>query len=223
MATRTFVRKPADRWRHCRSRPMNVPSFAGMATAAYAQMPVSQMPDVAMPATAPQPAMPPPVMDNQVFAHTLLDQFEGRIGGPNSEFRWDGQAWAGTDLNKFWVKSEGIVQGNGRVEDGRHEFLYDRAVTPYFDLQAGLRTDLDSGTTRDWAAFGVQGLLPYFFDLEATGYASDQGHFAGRSRRHMTCSSPSALSCSPKRSLISTPRPIPAAASAPVCRISMPV
>jgi copper resistance protein B len=157
-------------------------ALAGIATVAHAQMqmPASQMPDASMPATAPQPAMMPPVMDNQIFAHALLDQFEGRIGGPNSEFRWDGQAWVGTDLNKFWVKSEGIVQGNGRVEDGRHEFLYDRAVTPYFDLQAGLRTDLDSGTTRNWAAFGFQGLLPYFFDLEATGYVSDQGHFAGR-------------------------------------------
>jgi copper resistance protein B precursor CopB/multicopper oxidase len=200
-------------------------ALAGMATAAHLQMqmPASQMPK-SMPATATQPAMMPPVMDNQVFAHALLDQFEGRIGGPNSEFRWDGQAWAGTDLNKFWVKSESIVQGNGRVEDGRYEFLYDRAVTPYFDLQAGLRTDLDSGTTRDWAAFGFQGLLPYFFDLEATGYVSDQGHFAGRLKAtYDLLITPSVLFCSPKRSLISTPRPIPAAASAPVCRISMPV
>ena len=69
---------------------------------------------------------------------------------------------------------------SGRVEDGRHEFLYDRAISPYFDLQAGLRTDLDSGTTRNWAAFGFQGLLPYFFDLEATGYVSDRGHLAAR-------------------------------------------
>jgi hypothetical protein len=70
-------------------------ALAGMATAAHAQMqmPASQMPDASMPATAPQPAMMPPVMDNPVFAHALLDQFEGRIGGPNSEFRWDGQAW----------------------------------------------------------------------------------------------------------------------------------
>ena len=157
-----------------------------------AQMPASGMPapvrdmtmDQAMPAAPPVPAAPPtmmpPVMDHPIIAHALLDQFEGRIGGPDPSFRWDGQAWVGTDYDKFWVKSEGFVQHGGRVEDGRHEFLYDRAVSPYFDLQAGLRSDLDSGTTRNWAAFGVQGLLPYFFDLEATGYVSDQGHFAGR-------------------------------------------
>lgn len=72
--------------------------------------------------------------------------------------------------------------GQGRVEDGQHEFLYGRAISPYFDLQAGLRTDPDSGTTRDWAAFGFRGLAPYFFDLEATGYVSDQGHPAARIR-----------------------------------------
>jgi copper resistance protein B len=27
---------------------------------------------------------------------------------------------------------------------------------------------------------GIQGLAPLFFDLEATGYVSGQGHFAGR-------------------------------------------
>jgi copper resistance protein B len=155
-------------------------ALAGMTTAAEAQKPDTQMPDLSMPATTPQPAMMPPVMDNLIFAHAFLDQFEGRIGGPDGAFRWDGQAWIGTDYDKFWVKSEGFAQGNGRVDDGRHEFLYDRAISPYFDLQAGLRTDLDSGTTRNWAAFGFQGLLPYFFDLEATGYVSDQGHLAAR-------------------------------------------
>ena len=127
-----------------------------------------------------QAAVMPPVMDNGVYAHALLDQFEGRIGGSDPAFRWDGQAWIGTDYNKLWLKSEGFAQGNGRVEDGQHELLYDHAISTYFDLQGGLRTDLDSGTTRNWAAFGVQGLAPLFFDLEATGYVSDQGHLAAR-------------------------------------------
>jgi len=139
------------------------------------------------PATSSQPvqdinqaAMMPPVMDSGIYAHALLDQFEGRVGGPDPAFRWDGQAWIGTDYDKLWLKSEGFVQHHGRVEDGQHELLYDRAVSTYFDLQAGLRSDLDSGTTRNWAAFGVQGLAPLFFDLEATGYVSDQGRLAAR-------------------------------------------
>lgn len=121
-----------------------------------------------------------PVMDNAIYTHILLEQFEDRWSGRNQEFRYDGQAWSGTDLNKVWLKSEGTVNSRGRFKDGQHEVLYDRAITTYFDLQAGVRVDLDSAVTRTWAAFGIQGLSLYFFDLEATGYVSDQGRFAAR-------------------------------------------
>ena len=122
----------------------------------------------------------PPMMETAILAHGILDKFEGRIGGGQNAFRWDGQAWIGTDRDKLWLKSEGFVFGNGRVDDGRHEFLYDRAISTYADLQAGIRTDWDSGTGRNWAALGVQGLAPLFFDYEATGYLSDGGHAALR-------------------------------------------
>ena len=55
-----------------------------------------------------------------------------------------------------------------------------RAITTFFDLQGGLRSDVDSRPTRNWAAFGIQGLAPYFFDLEVTGYVSGKGHLAGK-------------------------------------------
>ncbi len=121
-----------------------------------------------------------PVMDNTIFTHALLDQAEGRWNGRNTEFRYEGQAWAGTDYDKLWLKSEGLVDSQGRFTDGQHEILYDRAVSTYFDVQAGVRVDLDSGPTRTWAALGVEGLALYFFDLEATVYASDEGRFAAR-------------------------------------------
>jgi copper resistance protein B len=133
---------------------------------------------VAMPGMETAGTMPP-VMDNGVFAHALFDQLEGRAGDSTTAFRWDGQGWLGTDYDKLWIKSEGFVRG-GKVDDGRDEFLYDRAITTYFDLQGGIRSDLDSRPTRNWAAFGVQGLAPLFFDVEATGYVSDQGHLAAR-------------------------------------------
>jgi len=72
------------------------------------------------------------------------------------------------------------VQSNGTVGDGQQQFLYSRAITTYFDLQGGLRSDIDSRPTRNWAALGIQGLAPYFFDLELTGYASGEGHLAAK-------------------------------------------
>jgi copper resistance protein B len=121
-----------------------------------------------------------PAMGERIFAHGLLDQFEGRADGAGSAFRWDGQAWIGTDYDKLRIESEGIRQSDGRIEDGRHEFLYDRAVSTYFDLLGGVRTDLDSGPVRNWAALGVNGLAPLFFDVEANAYLSDHGHLAAR-------------------------------------------
>jgi copper resistance protein B len=121
----------------------------------------------------------PPVMDTGIFAHAVLDQLEGRFNGANPEFRWAGQGWIGTDYDKLWIKSEGTFS-NGALTDGQQQFLYDRAVTTYFDLQGGLRSDLDSRPVRNWAALGIQGLAPYFFDLELTGYVSSEGHLAAK-------------------------------------------
>jgi copper resistance protein B len=50
----------------------------------------------------------------------------------------------------------------------------------YLYWQAGARVDLDSGPTRAWAAIGVQGLAPYFFNFEPTFYVRDGGRVAGR-------------------------------------------
>jgi copper resistance protein B len=122
----------------------------------------------------------PPVMDHEVFAHAVLDTAEGRVGGGQNGFHWDGQAWIGTDYDKLWLKSEGFARGKGGADDGRHELLYDRALTTFADLQAGVRTDLDSGAGRTWAALGLQGLAPLFIDYEATAYLSERGHAALR-------------------------------------------
>src|SRR5882762_4963405 len=50
----------------------------------------------------------------------------------------------------------------------------------YFDWQAGARVDIDSGPTRAWAAIGMQGLAPYFFNFAPTLYVRDGGRVAGR-------------------------------------------
>jgi len=124
---------------------------------------------------------PAAVKDNMVFRHALFDQLEGRTTGSDNELRWDGQGWIGTDMNRLWIKSEGFAGARG-VSDGDHEALYDRPIphTRYFDAQAGVRADVDSNPTRVWAALGVEGLAPYFFNIEPTFYIRDSGHVAGR-------------------------------------------
>jgi copper resistance protein B len=145
--------------------------------------PASPIAPQAAPAPEPQPmntpmlAMPP-MGDTAIYAHGLLDQFEGRIGGTGNAFRWSGEAWIGTDRDKLWLKSKGFALGRGGIADGQNELLYSHAVSPYADLQAGVRTDRDTAPGRTWTAFGVQGLAPMFFNYEATAYLSDRGHAA---------------------------------------------
>jgi copper resistance protein B len=132
-------------------------------------------------AAATVPAIEPPVMDNQIFTHVLFDQLEGRTNGPNNSLRWDGEGWIGTDMNRLWLKSEGFLN-NDTVSDGQLEVLYDRPIPRlrYFDAQAGIREDLDSGPRRTWGAVGIEGLAPHFFKIEPTFYFRDGGHVAGR-------------------------------------------
>jgi len=161
---------------------LRIASFAAalvVAAAASAQTPAP--PDQAQPLPGMEPgASEPPAMDNPIFVHGILDQFEGRTDGRTPELSWSGQGWVGTDYDKFWVKTEGSRRRDGDIDDGRHEFLYSRAIATYFDLQAGLRSDLDSRRVRNWAAFGFEGLAPLFFHVEGTAYVSDSGHLAAR-------------------------------------------
>ena len=119
-----------------------------------------------------------PTADQHVWSHILLDRFEYRAGGDDG-LNWDAQAWMGTDSNRVWLKSEATLRDDGKLEDGKHKILYDRPISTYFDLQAGLRVDADSRAGRNWGAIGIQGLAPNFFEVSATLYASDAGHFAG--------------------------------------------
>jgi copper resistance protein B len=155
-----------------------IPSAAALV--AFASAAAAQTPAAKDEPTLSMEPLPPPVMDQGIFAHAIFNELEGRFNGGNTEFRWEGQGWVGTDYDKLWIKSEGTLQSNGTLDDGQHQFLYGRAVTTYFDLQGGLRSDIDSRPTRNWAAFGIQGLAPYFFDLELTGYVSGEGHLAGK-------------------------------------------
>ena len=94
-------------------------------------------------------------------------------------FLWDADAWYGGDLNKLWLKSEGEgVWGEG-VEEAEAQALYSRAIGPWFDLQTGLRQDL-TGAKRTHAVFGIQGLAPYQFEVDAALFLSHRGELSAR-------------------------------------------
>jgi copper resistance protein B len=124
----------------------------------------------------------PPMDDQRIYVHAALEQFEYRAAGTQSLSRWEGEAWLGTDGQRLWFKSEGEVSRDGVVAGGIHELLYDRPVSSYFDMQAGVRYDKDSDPGRTWAAVGVEGLAPYRFRVALTGYVGTGGRLAARAQ-----------------------------------------
>ena len=119
--------------------------------------------------------------DNAPLGRLLIDQLEAFHGRTGSGQRWDAEAWYGNDLDKLWLRSEGDRR-RGTLEEGDVEALWNHTVAPYWSTQLGVRQDLGVGPGRSWAAFGVQGLAPYWFELEATGYVGPAGRTAARLR-----------------------------------------
>jgi copper resistance protein B len=116
--------------------------------------------------------------DTSAFGMVLLDELEWHEIDNSDALHWDGQLWYGNDYNKAWLKSEGNRAG-GEYE-GVAELFWDRIVGRWWHLQAGVRHDFGEGPSRQWAAFGVQGLAPYWFEVEATLYLGEEGRTAAR-------------------------------------------
>ncbi|MGH9810814.1 MAG: copper resistance protein B, partial [Terriglobia bacterium] len=58
--------------------------------------------------------------------------------------------------------------------------FWNRNTATFWSTQLGVRHDFGEGPTRNWAAFGVQGMAPYWFDTEAELYVGQNGRTAGR-------------------------------------------
>lgn len=106
----------------------------------------------------------------------LLDRLEAQDGDISG---WDFRAWAGRDLDKLVVRSEGERESN-QTTHADVELLWAHAIGPWWNLVTGLRHDIDPGPSRDWAAVGLQGVAPYEFDVEATAYLGEAGQMSMR-------------------------------------------
>lgn len=129
----------------------------------------------AFPALRPHAMEHPPELNFQV----LFDRFEWQDAEAGGAFAWDSTTWIGSDLDRLWVRSEGErVSGSTHIAD--IELLYGRSITAWWDVVGGIRHDFRPGPSRTWAAIGVQGLAPYWFEVAATAYLGESGHVAAR-------------------------------------------
>jgi copper resistance protein B len=117
--------------------------------------------------------------DASPLGRVLVDQLEWREAGGAAAADWDAEGWYGGDYNKLWARSEGDWPG-GVGARGRVELLWDRIATRWWSVQGGARYDSGGGAGKGWAALGIQGLAPYWIDIEATAYVGSAGALAAR-------------------------------------------
>jgi copper resistance protein B len=118
------------------------------------------------------------VHDDAVHYYVLFDQLEWQSGDGATAGSWDNKGWIGQDVNRFWFRTEGEAE-DGDLGEARAHALYGRAIHRWWDLVVGVRQDFRPGPQRTWAAVGIQGLAPYWFEVEATAYIGEAGrtHF----------------------------------------------
>ncbi len=114
--------------------------------------------------------------DEHAFWSVLGNRLEFNEDSESTVF--DLQGWYGTTYDRFVVKAEGDIN-SGRLEESQTDLLWGHAISAYFDTQLGVRLDqYEAGRNRQWLAIGVQGLAPYWFELDVTGYLGDGGRTA---------------------------------------------
>jgi copper resistance protein B len=116
--------------------------------------------------------------DDAALGMIRVDELEAFRSDGENGVAWDVDAWYGTDYDKLWLKTKGDRLAN--ETHARAELLWDRIVTQAWSVQAGVRHDVLEGPSRTWAALGLQGIAPHFFDIEATFYVRESGRTAAR-------------------------------------------
>jgi copper resistance protein B len=112
--------------------------------------------------------------DDPILTMVKIDQLEWRdTNGPDPIYT-QGEAWIGQDLNKLWFKGE-YERRDGSTEEAELQALYSRGISPFWNVQVGIREDFKPEPSRSWIAFGFEGLAPYWFELDAALFVGESG------------------------------------------------
>jgi len=95
-------------------------------------------------------------------ASFTADQLECQFNDAKTT-AWDLYGYAGYDKNKLYFYSDGEKE-NGSSADSQNDFVYSRAIAPFWDVQAGVAYDENSLTSNTWVEVAISGLAPYFFE-----------------------------------------------------------
>lgn len=130
------------------------------------------------------PAAAQMAMGGNTYTYVAFDELEVATSPETTPLVFDGEGWWGGDFDRLWLKLAGDVgtTGDAREAEIAGQALYSRAVTPFWNFQAGVRVDHateDGGATRPRLAVGFEGLARYWFEVEAFVFVGDEGDVTG--------------------------------------------
>nr|WP_238345828.1 copper resistance protein B [Luteimonas saliphila] len=113
-----------------------------------------------------------------VYSRVKFNRFEAWDGRHARGQAWEGSASIGGDIHRLWLRSSGQRE-TGRTTSSNVELRHSRAVARWWDVVAGVRQDVRPAS-RTRAAFGVQGIAPYMWEVSAIAYVGDGGGVAAK-------------------------------------------
>ncbi|MDR7232644.1 MULTISPECIES: copper resistance protein B [unclassified Caulobacter] len=120
--------------------------------------------------------------DKLSIPKVLVDELEFASGNEGQGVGWTVLVTQGQDDSKLWLRSQGLKNSKDRLDpESSVEALWWRSKSPFWGTLLGVRQDLGKGATT-WLAAGVEGLAPYWFDVQLTGYVGDDGRLGARAK-----------------------------------------
>ena len=113
--------------------------------------------------------------------HTVVTMFnaeriEYQVANGEQSIGAELQGWVGGDLNRFWFKLDADYEREGKdIEEFELQALYSRAISAFWNLQIGLRHDFEPSPERTHLTLGVQGLAPYWLEIDSALFINHKG------------------------------------------------
>lgn len=110
----------------------------------------------------------------------MVDQLEWSPGRGADGYAWEVEGWYGGDIDRFAIKSKGEGAFGGSLEKLEVQAGWFHALDAWFNLRAGVRQDFEPRPRRTHAVLAIEGLAPYWFEVEGELFLSHKGELTAR-------------------------------------------
>lgn len=103
----------------------------------------------------------------------MVDELEYVRQSGDNPMAWSAAFMAGTELNQFWLVSEG-ERVKGSIEGHELRSYFAHGIYPKWNLTVGWRGDVHPDPERNWFMVGFEGEAPFFVETEVLFFAGSE-------------------------------------------------